>query len=91
MTRIDEYINWLATLSFVAKKWLLVVVRLVAKIATGTYWPWFLSFPNNGSCQKTEVDKSSEKTKHEFVVTILYQVCTAICSHFVRVNFTCIF
>ena len=35
MTRIDEYINWLATLFFVARKWLLVVVRLVAKIATG--------------------------------------------------------
>ena len=31
----DEYINWLATLFFVARKWLLVVVRLVAKIATG--------------------------------------------------------
>ena len=35
MTRIDEYINWLATLFFVARKWFLVVVRLVAKIATG--------------------------------------------------------
>ena len=62
MTRIDEYINWLATLIFfVAKKWLLVVVRLVAKIATGNVQA--LSFSNNGSCQKTEVDKSSEKTK----------------------------
>ena len=99
MTRIDEYINWLATLFYAAKTWLLVVVRLVAKIATGNVLAFgFYRFPITDRVRRLKWLKALKRQNwiptvhawytHEFVVTILYQVCTAICSQFVRVNFT---
>ena len=91
MTRIDEYINWLATLFFVAKTWLLVVVRLVAKIATGNVLAFgFYRFPITDRVRRLKWLKALKR--QNWIPTVHSRVCgdhfISGGYQFVRVNFT---
>ena len=74
MTRIDEYINWLATLFFVAKTWLLVVVRLVAKIATGNVLAFgFYRFPITDRVRRLKWIKALKR--QNWIPTVHSRIC----------------